>query len=148
MEELVLAIDPGREKCGMAVVTREGVVIKAVVPATKLVETIAKWFAKWEISAIVIGDGTGSGQHSEAVQNFLDQASHKVPLYKINEYKTTELARTRYWEEQPPRGWRRLLPVTMLVPPEPVDDYVAVLLAEKYFKKFYQKRRNNIPPVE
>ena len=40
-----------------------------------------------------------------------------------------------YWREHPPRGLMRLIPVTMQVPPVPVDDYVAVILAERYFDK-------------
>ncbi|HKM17981.1 MAG TPA: pre-16S rRNA-processing nuclease YqgF, partial [Limnochordia bacterium] len=32
----------------------------------------------------------------------------------------------------PPRGWRRLLPVSLQTPPVPIDDYVAVILAQRY----------------
>ena len=34
----------------------------------------------------------------------------------------------------PPRGWRRLLPVSMQMPPEPYDDYVAVILAQRFLR--------------
>ncbi len=40
-------------------------------------------------------------------------------------------ARERYWEHHRRRGWRRLVPSTMLVPPDPVDDFVAFILAER-----------------
>ena len=33
------------------------------------------------------------------------------------------------------KGWRKLLPVTMQVPPEPVDDLVAVILARRELEK-------------
>ena len=53
-------------------------------------------------------------------------------LEVVDEYYTTQLARKEYWQARPPKGWRRLLPVSMQVPPEPVDDFVAVLLAQRY----------------
>jgi hypothetical protein len=48
----------------------------------------------------------------------------------IEEAGTTLAARARYFKEHPRRGWRRLLPLGLQTPPEPYDDYVAVLLAE------------------
>ena len=44
---------------------------------------------------------------------------------------TSVKARERYWEHNPRRGWRRLLPATLQTPPEPVDDFVALILAER-----------------
>jgi hypothetical protein len=49
----------------------------------------------------------------------------------VDEKDTTFQARERYWEYHPRRGWRRLLPSTLQVPPDPVDDYVALILAER-----------------
>ena len=40
--------------------------------------------------------------------------------------KGLKLAKGEYWKANPPNGWRRLIPVTMQVPPVPVDDFVAV----------------------
>ena len=58
-----------------------------------------------------------------------------VLLPVVDEYRTTELAKREYWKAHPPTGWRRFLPVTMQVPPEPVDDFVAVLLGRRYIEK-------------
>ena len=50
----------------------------------------------------------------------------------VNEYRTTDEAKKRYWQENPPKGIRRLIPRGMLVPPVPVDDFAAVIIGEKY----------------
>lgn len=61
-------------------------------------------------------------------------------LELVDEYKTTELATKLYWQEHNPKWWQRILPTSMLIPPQPVDDYVALILAtaamqglEQYF---------------
>ena len=45
---------------------------------------------------------------------------------------TTMNARRRYWRENPPGCLARLVPEGMRLPPRPIDDYAAVLLAERY----------------
>jgi hypothetical protein len=50
----------------------------------------------------------------------------------VDEKGTSLLARERYLKENPPAGWRRLLPSGMQIPKEPYDDYAALLLAERY----------------
>ena len=60
---------------------------------------------------------------------------------KIQQHrKATELAKKAYWKAKPPRGWRRLLPVSMQVPPVPVDDFVAVILAQRYLADVKQRK--------
>lgn len=138
MADIILAIDPGREKCGLAVLHRQcGVLKKAVIASGQLIETLQDYCERYDIQVVVLGNGTSSAEKAAAIRAFLQQNGDKnLSLQLINEYKTTECARTRYWRENPPKGWRRLLPVTMQVPPVPVDDVVAVLLGEKYFNLF------------
>jgi hypothetical protein len=57
-----------------------------------------------------------------------------------DEYRTTELAKGEYWKANPPKGWRRLIPVTMQVPPVPVDDFVAVILARRFLPEEQQSK--------
>ena len=58
--------------------------------------------------------------------------AREIPVEIVDEYRTTDDARRAYWKAHPPRGWRRFLPTGMQVPPVPVDDFVAVLLAQRY----------------
>lgn len=123
---VVLAVDPGRAKCGMAVCSAAGILARAVVPAGDVGPTAAEWQRRFGVTDIVVGDKTGSDAVVRAIA-----AAVSVPIRSVNEAGTTLAARARYFAEHPPRGWRRLIPWTLQTPPEPHDDYVAVLLAER-----------------
>ncbi len=136
MTELVIAVDPGRSKCGLAVVHRHrGVLHQAIVDTPKLTEAVSDAVAAYHAELVVLGAGT-SGKAAHAA---LQTANAEISIKLVDEYRTTDAARLRYWRENPPRGFRRLLPVSMLVPPVPVDDYAAVIIAERYFAQDRQK---------
>ena len=44
-------------------------------------------------------------------------------------------ARELYFREHPPRGWRRLVPTGLQLPPVPVDDYAAILIARRFLAR-------------
>jgi RNase H-fold protein (predicted Holliday junction resolvase) len=135
IQEVVIAVDPGREKCGVAVVGRPDIIVfRAVVPTETVAATIQGLAAQYETLSLVLGNGT----FSRVIQQRLEtsqQVGKRLKIISVEEYRTTDMAKARYWRENPPRGWRRILPVTMQVVPVPVDDYAAVILAEKYFKQ-------------
>ena len=131
VSKTILAIDPGREKCGVAVVSRSGILAKQVVATTKLAAEIGKLCDIYPVDVLIMGNGTTS----KMARLQITAAFPDMPLQICDEYRTTDAAKIRYWQENPPNGWRRFLPTTMQVPPVPVDDYVAVLLAERYFIK-------------
>lgn len=135
MEETIIAIDPGREKCGIAVVhVDKGVLFKCVIQTVSLATTVMQLAKEYQIKQIVMGDGTSSQESKQCLENIrIDNES--LDLVLIDERHSTDEARRRYWQENPPHGFMRLIPVTMQVPPRPVDDYVALILAERFFKK-------------
>ncbi|MFN3648234.1 MAG: pre-16S rRNA-processing nuclease YqgF [Armatimonadota bacterium] len=123
----VLAIDPGRDKCGIAVVdARKGILARGVVPAGVIGTIARKWAAEHRAELLVVGSGTAPRKVRADLQA-LD-----LPLEVMAEEHTTRRARERYFQENPPRGWRRLIPRGLLTPPVPVDDYAAVLIGEGY----------------
>lgn len=124
---MVIAIDPGREKCGVAILSENGSFVQDVIKTDELCAWVNKSRQECGNVPVVIGNGTGSQAAIERLQR-----DCRVEPYLIEEYKTTEEARRRYWQENPPAGWRRLVPTSMQVPPVPVDGYVAVILAERY----------------
>ena len=63
-----------------------------------------------------------------------------VVLAVVDEYRTTDAAREEYWRIHPPAGWRRLVPRGMLVPPEPVDDLAALILARAMICRLFTTR--------
>ena len=77
-----------------------------------------------------MGNATNGRPVAQAVRALLPP---DFPLHQVEEAYTSERARRRYFAENPPRGLARLIPAGMRTPPVPVDDWVAVLLAEAYF---------------
>lgn len=133
MDERIIALDPGREKCGIAVVHRQkGMLMKGVIQTNELAIKIKELITKYNSSQIVIGDGTSSREVKQCLETIKVQ-DEPLRISFIDERHSTDEARHRYWTENPPRGLKRLIPTTMQVPPKPVDDYVAVILAERYF---------------
>ncbi len=125
---VVLGIDPGREKCGLAVVAEDQVLVKEVVPRRELLPVVRKYTAAYNVDTMVVGDGTGSREFVAEIKGHLPE----LPVVVVDERHSTEEASARYWLDHRPKGWRRLLPTTMQVPPEPYDDYVAVILAQRF----------------
>lgn len=121
---VVLAVDPGRQKCGVAVVSADGVQARAIAPPDALPGLLREWIRRHAVTEIVVGDRTGASPVVEAAMAL------GLPVRRVDEAGTTLRARARYFADHPPRGWRRLLPLGLQTPPEPYDDYAAVLLAE------------------
>ena len=131
-EKTVLAIDPGSSKCGMAVVHRSPSgrmtpVWRAVVATNDLTDKVKKVLDEHTFTMIIVGSGT----KSKEIVNGIREAMPSIGILVVDERDTTIKARERYWEHNPRRGWRRLLPATLQSPPEPVDDFVALILAER-----------------
>lgn len=124
----ILSIDPGREKCGLAVVTESDVLLRAVYPRDTVVRIAKDLAAQYSVDAIVIGNGTASSKLVDELRASLSS----IPLRLVDESGTTLRARFKFFEENPPRGFLRFMPRGLLIPPRPYDDYVAQILAEKY----------------
>jgi len=122
----VLAVDPGREKCGVAVCAPAAVLAHRVVPITRLAATVAEWTAAYGVGIILIGNRTGA---AEARAHLGDLG---IPVKSVEERGTTLAARRRYFQDHPPRGLLRFLPISLQVPREAYDDYAAILLAEAH----------------
>lgn len=126
---VVLAVDPGREKCGLAVVGPGGVFHREVVSRAELSRRAGELTRQFPVETVVVGDATGS---QGVIRELVELGK---PLRLVPEAGTTMAARRRYFRENPPRGLARLLPPGLRVPPVPYDDYVAVLLAERFLKR-------------
>jgi RNase H-fold protein (predicted Holliday junction resolvase) len=126
----ILAIDPGRSKCGVAVVAASGEVLhRGIVAAEALAEEASRLFEAFAPRAVVMGDGTGSAAAAERLTAVVG-----VPVERVDERHTSEAARARWLADHPARGLRRLLPAGLRTPDTPYDDYVAVILAERWWQ--------------
>jgi RNase H-fold protein (predicted Holliday junction resolvase) len=127
----VLAIDPGSGKCGVAVVQRDGTVLyQAVVPAAEVGTAVAELLRRFPVDRLVLGDRTAA----RGVTRALRAAQLPLEPEVVDEHRSSEEGRRRYFQANPRRGWRRLLPVTLQTPPRAYDDYVAIVLAERYLR--------------
>jgi RNase H-fold protein (predicted Holliday junction resolvase) len=130
----VLGIDPGRDKCGVAVCVPGRIAARAIVPPAAVPELVARWTAEYHVDTVVVGGGTGSRGIIAALGNVSPPG--RRPAIAVQEERATTLAaRHRYFEDHPRRGWRRFLPVSFQVPPEPYDDYAAAVIGERYINR-------------
>ena len=132
----IIAIDPGRVKCGLAVLDNAVVRWQGIVTSQDVVDCVKREYT--EKSHIVVGDRTGSKDFIRELKKKFSHISGSIVL--VDEHLSSVQARERYWQANPRRGWRRLIPVSLQVPPEPIDDIVAVILAERFLK---DKTRSN-----
>ena len=137
MNDEILAIDPGREKTGIAILKNSDVLEHEIINSEELVQIIKSLLEKYIIKTIVMGNGTSSKKKYDLLKReFIDR-----DIVLINEYRTTDEARKLYFQENPPKGWKKLIPLGMQVPPVPVDDYAAIVIGRKYLKdnKFIER---------
>jgi hypothetical protein len=76
----------------------------------------------------------GHATTSSTLQQELRTVLPEVELITVDETGSTLEARNLFWKEHRPRGWRRLVPLSLQVPPQPVDDFAAVVLAQRFFE--------------
>ncbi|MHB1458257.1 MAG: RuvC family protein [Armatimonadota bacterium] len=126
---VVLAVDPGQEKCGLAVVSEQGLIEKQIISSHGSANTILSIADQHRADSIIIGDGTGSAK----IKNELMSIT-QIPIIVIPEAYTTIKARKRYFADNPRKGIWRLVPLGLLVPEQPYDDYAALIIAETYLE--------------
>jgi hypothetical protein len=78
------------------------------------------------IRAVALGAGTNASALAQ------DLHALGVPVHLIDETDTTYRARALYFADNPPRGWRKWVPLGLQLPPRPIDDYAALLIARRH----------------
>jgi RNase H-fold protein (predicted Holliday junction resolvase) len=78
---------------------------------------------------VVLGNGTGSQQWRTKLIEL------GLAVAMVDERGSTLAARARYWQLWPPRGWQRLLPAGLRLPPRDLDDLAAQLLLEQQLQR-------------
>lgn len=127
----VMAIDPGKKKCGVAVVSPAGGILhREVIPREQFGETVQVIYRQHNPSPVLLGSSTGSKEIAELLEE-----SMQVKAQLVDERHTTELARVRYFKEFPPKGLWKLIPLGLQTPPTCYDDFAAVVMAERYLEE-------------
>lgn len=119
----------------MALLSGDGTLLeRRVVEREEAVSLLEEWLRRSPGAQLVVGDGTGSKAFlADLERSGLGARFRSVHL--VNEHLSSVEARRRYFEENPPKGLRRLLPWTLQTPPVPIDDYVAVILGERFLQR-------------
>ena len=135
MTKLYLGIDPGRSKTGLALVDGVGKIVKLHIAESQNIDNEIVEFIKNSCPVhIVLGNGTNSRNIGESVKRVLPD----VMVAVVEEAHSTEEARALYWQENPPKGLKKLIPLGMLVPPVPLDAYAAVILVRRFLEDNYE----------
>ncbi len=135
-QPVILGFDPGRFKCGLAVVGVDRALhCHQVVEAESAVEQVQALRQSYPISLIVMGDQTGSKDWKQRLEGLQDAPS----IILVDERNSSLEARDRYWQMFPPKGLSSLIPQGMRPIPRPIDDIVAILLIERYLSRLVQR---------
>jgi RNase H-fold protein (predicted Holliday junction resolvase) len=132
-QPVILGFDPGRQKCGLAVMgVDRRIYWHEVIQAETAIETIQTLRDRFPISLLVMGDQTSSKQWRHRLEQELPEP---LRIITVDERHSSLEARDRYWKMYPPKGLMRLVPEGMRTPPRSIDDIVAILLIERYLER-------------
>ena len=126
----VVAVDPGRSKCGLVLVdVNQSLVVAGGIRLTSDVEALLSSWCNDSagVDRILLGNGTSSAEWLHRLQ-----AIASVQL--VDETGTTLRARDRYWQLWPPQGWRNWIPRGLLIPPGELDALAALVMLEDSLK--------------
>ncbi|MBD2778347.1 pre-16S rRNA-processing nuclease YqgF [Iningainema tapete] len=138
-QPVILGFDPGRDKCGLAVMGLDRkLCYHQVVKAEQSISTIEELRQKFPISILVMGDQTTAKRWKQQLQQELAQP---LSIVLVDERYSTLEARDRYWQMYPPSGLTKLLPKGLRQPPRAIDDIVAILLIERYLNRLTESNQ-------
>lgn len=129
----LLALDPGSQKVGAALLELGGrLVRRGVLSVLSLESDLGSFvgFELQELEVVVLGDGT----HAAAIRARLPAilGRHEAPV-EVDERESTLEARRLFYQEHPPGLLLRLLPRGLWPEPDvPLDGYAAEVLARRY----------------
>ena len=127
----LIAIDPGRSKCGFVLVdTNEGLVLEGkVAPPNSAREIVFHWKRLVNVERVILGNGTASSK----LHGMLREVP--LPVTLVEERGTTLRARRRFYELWPLNKFFRWFPQGLLLPPNNLDAVAALILAEDFLEK-------------
>ena len=134
----VLAIDPGKSKCGLVLAEiSEKKVYKAIILKSELLENyVRNLIAAEDISQIIIGNGTTSKEIREKLYFF------KKEIITFEEKNTTYRAKARYFELFPISGLKFLMPREVFILNKNLDAISALIILEDYCKMKFTLNQN------
>ena len=134
----VIAIDPGKSKCGLVLAEiNEKKVYKAIILKSELLENYLRNLITVEnIEQIIIGNGTTSREIREKLNFF------KKEIITFEEKNTTYRAKSRYFELFPISGLKFLIPRDIFILNKNLDAISALIILEDYCKIKFALNQN------
>ncbi|MCJ2543405.1 Holliday junction resolvase RuvX [Thermostichus vulcanus] len=128
---VVIGFDPGRDKCGVAVVQVQSqlqVLHREVIASSAALPKLQTLWQRFRAEKVILGNQTTAQTWKQQLESIIPP--HQIIL--VDERHSSQEARQRYWDFYPPQGWERLLPKGLRVPANAYDDLVALILVERY----------------
>lgn len=124
-----LGVDPGKDKCGLALLDEDRQVIsQRIVLAKDLEEEILHLVKRDRNVIIIIGDGTTSKRYIQLLKK------NNLEVKVVKESYSTLEAKDLYFKENG-YGWQIILPKGLRSPRRPIDDYAARVLVDRYLEE-------------
>ena len=131
--QLILVIDPGTDKSGIAILNGAGEVITQIVLLSQeFKDQLLYLDQRYQPALWVIGDKNAGRETREVAKK---TNWRKIPVFLQNEHRSSEEGRLLYWRAKPPTGLRGLIPTSFQVPQEPWDDWAAVVIGRRWLKE-------------
>lgn len=130
-DKLYLGIDPGKDKCGFALVKDNQTPVLLDIVGTKEFDKFLKeLYDEYRFDLIILGTGTYSQKIEKKIREI-----NLSPVVLVNEENTTIQAEKKYREDHPLKGYKKILSkIADWRPAKSVDDYAAFIIAKKYLE--------------
>ena len=134
----IITIDPGKSKCGLVLADiSEKKVYQAIIVKSELLENyVRNLITAEDISQIIIGNGTTSGEIRGKLNFF------KKEIITFEEKNTTYRAKARYFELFPISGLKFLMPREVFILNKNLDAISALIILEDYCKTKFTLNQN------
>ena len=147
-KDMILALDPGRDKTGFAFVDMQGNLLASGIfessqrdkffenlgGGISFLEGNAERITHSRVKFIALGNGTGSKEFHDYVKRVTD-----YEIKVVNEKNTTLEARELYWRLHEPSFLMRLIPKNLRVPDRILDDLAAWAIGLRALKVLREK---------
>ena len=126
---MLIAIDPGKDKCGLAVLNKAGQVIdQKVVERQKILTVLPLYLEKYKAKKLIIGQG----KFGRDLANESRKLEQQFETHLVSEKNSTLEARKLYWQNNRPAGFWKLVPASLRLIRRPIDDYAAIIIGRRY----------------
>ncbi len=133
---MILAIDPGSDKSGAAVVESQNDEIivneKKIIKTNKFDLYLERVYNIYDIDEVVLGNSTTAKDMEKSLIKSKQEKGFKYSINIIDEKYSTHEAEKLYIKDNYSFFLNILYKIVSWKPKKPVDDYAAVVLAKRY----------------